>query len=132
MRLGGSSQKVLLAVSCIAVFFFFLVHEAPASGPSDAFEKYRQTIKKEYGIDIKDFKDSMKGGRADGQPITKYDLNELLMGIKVEQEHTTDRMTALEIATDHLEEFGDYYTRLHKMEEEAEAALEKAGETKKK
>ncbi len=119
--------KASLVLLCLTAFAFFLVHDAAAAGPGD-FEKYRQTIQKEYGIDIKDFKDSMKGGRADGKAITKYDLNELLMGIKVEQEHTTSRMRALEIATDHLEEFGDYYTRLLKMEEEAE----KDAEVKKK
>ena len=120
--------KASLVLFCMTAFAFFLVHDASAAGPADNFEKYRQAIQKEYGIDIKDFKDSMKGGRADGKAITKYDLNELLMGIKVEQEHTTSRMRALEIATDHLEEFGDYYTRLLKMEEEAE----KDAEAKKK
>ena len=120
--------KASLVLFCTTAFAFFLVHDAAASGPADNFEKYRQTIQKEYGIDIKYFKDSMKGGRADGKAITKYDLNELLMGIKVEQEHTTSKMRALEIATDHLEEFGDYYTRLLKMEEEAE----KDAEAKKK
>ena len=110
-------QKALLIVFCLTAFVFSFVLDVEAAGPRDKFEKYRQTIKKEYCIDIKD---SMKGGRADGKPITKYDLNELLMGIKVEQEHTTSKMRALEITTDHLEEFGDYYTRLMKMEEEAE------------
>ena len=121
------SQRASLVLFCLTAFAFFLTHDAAAAGSGD-FEKYRQTIKKEYGVDIKDFKDSMKGGRADGKAITNYDLNELLMGIKVEQEHTTSRMRALEIATDHLEEFGDYYTRLLKMEEEAE----KDAEAKKK
>ena len=120
MKGYGFSQKSILALFCLTAFTFFLVHDAAAAGSGDTFEKYRQTIKKEYGIDIKDYQDSMKGGRADGKEITKYDLNELLMGIKVEQEHTTSKMRALEIATDHLEEFGDYYTRLLKMEEEAE------------
>jgi hypothetical protein len=93
------------------------------------FEEYRAAIKKAYGIDIKKFKDGIKGGKADGQPVTKYDLEQLLMGIKVEQEHTNNNMRALEISMDHLEEFPDYYTRLEKMEEEAEKALkEKAKE----
>jgi len=122
------SRMTLLVLFCLTAFAFFLLHDAAVAGQSETFEKYRQSIKKEHGIDIKDFKDSMKGGRADGKAITKYDLNELLMGIKVEQEHTTSKMRALEIATDHLEEFGDYYTRLLKMEEEAE----KDAEAKKK
>jgi hypothetical protein len=107
-------------IFCIACVSMLLVHTAPAAGADDAFEKYRQAIKKEHGIDIRNFRDSMKGGRADGQAITKYNLGELLMGIKVEQEHTTNKLKALEIAMDHLEEFPDYYTRLLKMEEEAE------------
>jgi hypothetical protein len=84
------------------------------------FEQYRAAIKQEYGIDIKDFKGNLHGGRADGKGITKYDLQQLLMGIGVEQEHMKDKMTALEISMDHLEEFPDYYTRLKKMEEEAD------------
>jgi hypothetical protein len=95
---------------------------------SAKFETYRAAIQKEYGIDIRDFKGQIKGGRADGKDITQYELKQLMMGIKVEQEHTTDRLLALEIATDHLEEFPDYYTRLEKMEQEAE----KEAEAKKK
>jgi hypothetical protein len=72
------------------------------------------------GIDIKKYREKLKGGRADGKDITRYELSELLMGIKVEQEHTTDKYTALEITTDHLEEFPDYYSRLEDLEEEAE------------
>ena len=84
------------------------------------FETYRKAILKEQGIDIKKYREKLKGGRADGRDITRYELDELLMGIKVEREHTTDKYTALEIATDHLEEFPDYYTRLEDMEEKAE------------
>ena len=50
------------------------------------------------------------------------------MGIKVEQEHTTDKYTALEITMDHLQEYPDYYTRLHEMEETAEAGGCRRGE----
>ncbi len=84
------------------------------------FETYRKAILKEHGIDIKKYQEKLKGGRADGKDITRYELDELIMGIKVEREHTTDKYTALEIATDHLEEFPDYYTRLEDMEEKAE------------
>jgi hypothetical protein len=103
-----------------------------ADTKSAKFEEYRKAIKAEYGIDIKNFKDGLKGGKADGKDITKYDLNQLLMGIKVEQEHTTDKMRALEISTDHLEEFPDYYTRLAKMENEAEKEMEAKKATGKK
>lgn len=99
--------------------------EAQNTKDDQTFVKYRQTILKDFGIDIKNFKEGLRGGRADGQKITKYDLNQLVMGIKVELEHTSDRMQALEISMDHLEEFPDYYTRLEKMEEEAEKSFHK-------
>jgi len=47
------------------------------------------------------------------------DKQELLMGIKVEYEHTTSRQIAMRIALDHLTEIPDYYTRLEKMEHDA-------------
>jgi len=96
------------------------------------YEEYRKAIKKEYGIDIIHFRGNLKGGRADGKPITKYNLQQLLMGIKIEQEHTSNRMIALEIATDHLEEIPDYYTRLEKMENDAEAEMKAKAEQQKK
>ena len=95
-----------------------------ATSKAIKFETYRTAIKKDYGIDIKDFKEQLKGGRADGKEIVKYDLKQILMGIKIEQEHTTNKMMALEISMDHLEEIPDYYTRLAEMEEEAEDELE--------
>lgn len=97
---------------------------AQAPDKSGKFETYRTAIKKDYGIDIKDFKDQLKGGKADGKDITKYDLKQILLGIKIEQEHTTNKMIALEITMDHLDEIPDYYTRLIEMEEEAEEEME--------
>lgn len=44
-------------------------------------------------------------------------LQQLDIGIKIEQEHTTNSNVAREIALDHLTELPDYYTRLQKMEE---------------
>ncbi len=116
----------IVMFSCVFMFFMFLLAGSVNAQGTDQkkFEEYRAAIKKAYGIDIKNFKNSLKGGRADGQPITKYDLQQILMGIKIEQEHTTNKMTALEITTDHLEEIPDYYTRLEKMEKDAEAEME--------
>jgi len=59
--------------------------------------------------------------RSLGSP--RVDMNELRMGIEVEQEHTGDMREAGKIAMDHLREFPDYYTRLTKMEERAKAGL---------
>ncbi|MBA4394421.1 MAG: hypothetical protein C0407_12790 [Desulfobacca sp.] len=115
---------VILFVVVSAMFCYAEMSRAQAPDQAKKFEEYRGALKKAYGIDIKNFKDSMKGGRADGKEITKYDLKQLIMGIKVEQEHTTNKLRALEISIDHLEEFPDYYTRLNKMEEEAEKEME--------
>jgi GNAT superfamily N-acetyltransferase len=59
--------------------------------------------------------------RALGSPTVSMD--ELRMGIEVEQEHTGDMREAGKIAMDHLREFPDYYTRLTKMEARAKAGL---------
>ena len=83
-----------------------------------SIEDYRKAIKDAYRVDIANFKDRLKGGRADGKPITNYDLKELLEGIRFEREHTDDNLLALEMAMDHLETIPDYYFRLHRMEKE--------------
>jgi hypothetical protein len=80
------------------------------------FEEYRKAIKDAYQVDIKNFKDKIPGGMADGKPVTDYDLKELLEGIKWEREHTNDSLLALEMAMDHLERVPDYYTHLVIME----------------
>jgi len=65
---------------------------------------------------------------------SKFDVEQFRMGMDVELEHGTrdphtnvtndDTMTTAKIALAHLNEFPDYYTRLDKMEEEAEAYWE--------
>lgn len=50
----------------------------------------------------------------------KYNSSQLKAGTKVEKEHTNNPRIARRIAKDHLAEFGDYYTRLKKMEDKAE------------
>lgn len=75
-------------------------------------------------------KNKIEGGLADGLSVKdiaemhKISVNELMkqvkMGVKVEMEHTNNSEIALEIALDHLYEIPDYYTRLKKMEDEAE------------
>lgn len=65
-------------------------------------------------------------GLADKKNITEKDVdpNELAMGIKVEMEHTNNPATAKKIALDHLAEIPDYYTRLKKMEQDAQKKAE--------
>lgn len=50
----------------------------------------------------------------------KHDSDELKMGIEVEYEHTTNPIISRKIAMDHLVEIPDYYTRLKRLEDEAE------------
>jgi hypothetical protein len=59
-------------------------------------------------------------GKHNTVPDQKFDPKELAMGVKIEREHTTDRQKAENVAKDHLSEFPDYYTRLKKMEKEAD------------
>jgi len=79
------------------------------------FEEYRRAIKDAHQVDIKNFKDKMPGGHADGKPVIGYDLKQLLTGINFERDHTKDNLLALELAMDHLERIPDYYTRLDRM-----------------
>jgi len=62
-------------------------------------------------------------GKADKMDFSEAKANpeELAKGIKIEQEHTSDPQLAKKIALDHLAEIPDYYTRLDKMEKQAEA-----------
>jgi hypothetical protein len=70
----------------------------------------------EYGIDISKFKPQLKGSKVKVHDILTVNFEQLLMGIKVEYEHTTDPYISMEIALSHLKELNDYYTRLAKME----------------
>jgi hypothetical protein len=59
----------------------------------------------------------------------KIDPEQLAMGIKVEMEHTANKLIAEKIARDHLTEFPDYYTALDEMEKKLKAEkMRKAGE----
>ena len=61
-------------------------------------------------------------GKSDKKGITEKDVDQeqLKMGIEIEREHTESTEIATKIALDHLAEIPDYYTRLKKMEQEAE------------
>jgi hypothetical protein len=113
---GGAMLSVILAF----MLFISMQHMATGNQQDERlvanFETYRQAIKDAFHIDINGFKDSLKGGIADGKSITAYDLEELLIGIKFEMEHTSDRFIALELAMDHLERIPDYYSRLRRLE----------------
>jgi len=74
-------------------------------------------------------------GEALGIDWSKFDVEQFRMGINVELEHGTrdlntnvtndDPIMTGKIALAHLNEFSDYYTRLEKLEKEAEKYLER-------
>lgn len=69
--------------------------------------------------------DQIPGGKADNDTNdADFPKNQMELGEKVELEHTNSPVLAKEIARDHLTEFSDYYTRLKKMEQQAEASKE--------
>lgn len=58
--------------------------------------------------------DTIPGGKGDNKTNKSFDFNELVMGTKVEMEHTKDPKKAKEIAKDHLTEDPKYYSKLKK------------------
>jgi hypothetical protein len=52
----------------------------------------------------------------DERPASNYDKKELMLGIKIELEHTDDAIIASKIAKDHLDEDSNYYSKLIEME----------------
>jgi len=75
--------------------------------------------------------EAKKVGEALGIDWSRFDVEQFRMGMDVELEHglvaphtnvtNDDPIMTGKIALAHLTEFADYYTRLHKMEVEAEA-----------
>ena len=81
--------------------------------------------KKQFNLD-----EAKKVGEKLGLRWDKFDVEQFQMGMNVELEHGTrdlrtnvsddDSLITGKIALAHLNEFPDYYTRLDKMEKEAE------------
>ena len=77
--------------------------------------------------------EAKKVGESLGIKWIQYNVEQFRMGMDVELEHGTidqhtnvtndDPLMTGKIALAHLNEFPDYYTRLYKMEEEAEGKL---------
>jgi hypothetical protein len=73
---------------------------------------------------------AIENGEMLGIDWTKFDVEQFSMGMDVEMEHgnvnsvtnvtNNDPLITAKIALAHLNEFPDYYTRLEKMENEAE------------
>lgn len=115
---------VLVSASLMALFSLSLMGNDSTAAQAQPqlrqsvevkFEEYRKAIKEAHQVDIKNFKERLPGGHADGKPVISYDLKQLLAGINFERDHTKDELLALELAMDHLERIPDYYTRLDRM-----------------
>lgn len=63
--------------------------------------------------------DQVPGGLGDKKVPSDFDPQQIAKGQKVEMEHTTDPLVALEIAVDHLTEDPLYYDKLEKIEKHA-------------
>ncbi|MFC1700843.1 DUF5661 family protein [Patescibacteria group bacterium] len=87
-------------------------------------------IKKHFSIE-----DAKRIGEELGVNWKDFDVDQFRMGLDVELEHGTvdlktnvtndDEIMTGKIALAHLNEFADYYTRLEKLENEAEEYWEK-------
>ncbi len=87
------------------------------------------SVKKYFTSDI-----AKTTGNQLGIKWNKFDVEQFRMGMDVELEHgkvnantnvsNDDPLVTGKIALAHLNEFPDYYTRLYKMEQEAEAYWE--------
>lgn len=99
---------------------WFLKHPNPKDDTVHAYAE-------EIGMDPDEFEthvymilsNVLSKGLSKGAEI-KCDPKELKMGIDVEYEHTSEPLIAKKIACDHLAEIPDYYTRLKRMEEDAD------------
>jgi hypothetical protein len=128
---GKMKKNIFLQIAAMVIlgFAFMLVAKSDHTwaqtqlrqSVEGKFEEYRKAIKDSYQVDIKNFKDKLKGGMADGKAIIDYDLGQLLEGIKCKREHTSDSLLALGIAMDHLERIPDYYTHLVRMERQCDS-----------
>ena len=61
---------------------------------------------------IKEFKEHLHGGKADGKTPSEFNKNNVKIGSEVQREHSTDKDTEKEITIDHLEENPTYYDEL--------------------
>jgi hypothetical protein len=64
----------------------------------------------QLSLDKEESGEELQGGEGDDKSPMDFDPNQILMGLKVEMEHSDDPMQALEITMDHLSEDPEYYT----------------------
>lgn len=63
-------------------------------------------------IKIKINKQKLVGGFGDKKSLYDFDPEQVAIGMKVEMEHTNNKIIAAEIVADHLSEDPQYYTKL--------------------
>ena len=103
------------------------VRSVASMGLSGGREEFDDLLKQHINNKtITESLNKIKGGKADKKKPSDFDPKELKMGIEIEQEHTTDKKLAEEIAMDHLTEFPNYYTELKKMEKKLESGITEA------
>jgi len=71
----------------------------------------------------KNWKNPISGGFADNKNPSDFPIEQLIKGVKIEQEHTKDLKIALKISMDHLVEFKNYYDYLIDMENKIKKEL---------
>jgi len=123
---GDIPAKDLTFLRC-AVTKFFAEHPNP---DDDEFHALADKLKisphelEEVGYEL--LTGLLKGvGKHKEVPVTKFNPEQIKMGLEVEKEHTDSPAIAQQIAKDHLAEIPDYYTRLKKMEDEAKKSMGK-------
>lgn len=111
------------------------IHEDDNVGQNDDNNepdtKYSEPEVKELEDEKEKVGDVLGGGLGDDKSPKEFDTQQIVMGVQVELEHTNDPMIAMEIAIDHLTEIPDYYTRLKKMEDNAENEINGSEESDK-
>lgn len=71
--------------------------------------------------------DIVSGGKADKRPASSFNKASLKKGTKVEEEHTSSKALAREIASDHLTEDPKYYEKLKKVHNETQKTASVVG-----
>jgi hypothetical protein len=115
----GSQERDTSETSA-KIIKWFLQNPYPADDTVHTFAEENGMEPDDFESDIYHVLSSvLSEGFSRGKDI-KHDPSELKMGIEVEYEHTTNPLIARKISLDHLSETPDYYTRLKRMEEEAQ------------
>ena len=99
---------------------FFKENPEPSDADIHAFAEAQEMDTHKFEELVYDLLGDFLGSGMSKDFKGEYDEAEMKMGIEIEMEHTSNATLAKRIAMDHLAEIPDYYTRLKKMESEAE------------